>query len=148
MKCQTRQTRLSKSFWKLAFMSKLNLYIKKRPIFKKFFDSCLSCRILIYLQHYFNCQSCPPLRLALVTLHNFISPEAFRDVLVCAWMYNSKTISILTSECLGVRTYNRRTLLTYGYLINPMKMRSLWPSKTHPQNAFSSLKLDTLWKTV
>ena len=45
-------------------------------------------------------------------------------------------------------TYSRGTSLTYGYLINPMKIRSLWLSKTHVQNSASILKLDTLCKKV
>ena len=42
--------------------------------------------------------------------------------------------------------YSRGTSLTYGYLINPKKIRSLSLSKTHLKNAASILKLDTLWK--
>ena len=41
--------------------------------------------------------------------------------------------------------YSYETSLTYGYLINPMKMSSLWLTKTHVQNAASILKLYTLW---
>ena len=36
--------------------------------------------------------------------------------------------------------YSREQKSTYGNLINPMQMRSLWQGKTHPENAANFLK--------
>jgi len=42
--------------------------------------------------------------------------------------------------------YSRGTSLTYGYLINPMRVRSIWLSRTHIQNPASILKLNNTLK--
>ena len=71
------------------------------------------------------------------------SVRAFWKVVVY-FMQRALLQQKLPSLLLDIFMYSRGTSLTYGYLINPMKMKSLWEDKNHPKNAASLLILNVL----